>query len=188
LVLKGNNNTLKSEIKCILDIDFTKKDSIGNLLDFKPKKLTSHTRHISDFPCKISQINGLCVECNIVSGAYKNGEQVHVIHEFFLSVPSGYKIIESPSNVVYLPINTKQLDEITIKITDQGPIPPTFFETLHFALFTLPILKSANILRSTNILNHYAKKCKFLCICKANLLFLCKIYCCCWNAKLFGKV
>jgi hypothetical protein len=119
LFLKGNNNTLKSEIKCTLDIDFTKKDSIGNLLGFKPKRLTSHTRHISDFPCKISKINGLCVECNIVSGAYKNGEQVHVIHEFFPSVPSGYKIIESPSNVIYLPINTKQLDEITIKITDQ---------------------------------------------------------------------
>jgi hypothetical protein len=76
-------------------------------------------RHISDFPCKISKINGLCVECNIVSGAYKNGEQVHVIHEFCPSVPSGYKIIESPSNVIYLSINTKQLDEITIKITDQ---------------------------------------------------------------------
>jgi hypothetical protein len=34
-------------------------------------------------------------------------------------LPSGYKIIESPSNVIYLPINTKQLDEIIIKITDQ---------------------------------------------------------------------
>jgi hypothetical protein len=93
LFLKGNNNTLKSEIKCTLDIDFTKKDSIGNLLGFKPKRLTSHTRHISDFPCKISKINGLCVECNIVAGAYKNGEQVHVIHEFFPSVPSGYNSI-----------------------------------------------------------------------------------------------
>jgi hypothetical protein len=47
-----------------------------------------------------------------------------------------------------------------------GPIPPTFFETLHFALFTLPILKSANLLRSTNIFNHFAKNCKFLCIFK----------------------
>jgi hypothetical protein len=34
LFLKGNNNTLKSEIKCTLNIDFTKKDSIGNLLGF----------------------------------------------------------------------------------------------------------------------------------------------------------
>jgi hypothetical protein len=70
----------------------------------------------------------------IVSGSYKNGEKVHVTHEFFPSVPQGYKIIESPLNVIYLPINTKQLNEITIKITDQDGILVNFIEEVRLHL------------------------------------------------------
>jgi hypothetical protein len=119
LLIEGNNNTLKCEIKCSLDIDFTKKDTIGSLLGFSSNTLRANKKHISDNPCKIFKVNALCVECNIVSGAYRNGKEVHVIHEFFPCVPPGYKIIETPSSVIYLPVNTKQIDEITIKITDQ---------------------------------------------------------------------
>ena len=38
---------------------------------------------------------------------------------FYPTVPPGYKIVETPSNVIYLPINTRYLDEVIIKITDQ---------------------------------------------------------------------
>jgi hypothetical protein len=119
LLIHGNNNTLKCEIKCTLDIDFSKNDSIASLLGFTPKKLKRNRTYTSDFPCKILSLNTLCVECNIVSNSYRNGKEVHVIHQFFPSVPPGYKIIETPSNVIYLPINTKQIDEIVIKITDE---------------------------------------------------------------------
>lgn len=119
LIIRGNNNTLKSEVKCTLDINFSRKDSLGNLLGFKDTILKAHKTHISDFPAKILKVNALCVYCNIVTGSYKNGSPVHVIHQFFPTVPPGYKIVERPLNVIYLPINTKQIDEIIVKITDQ---------------------------------------------------------------------
>ena len=45
---------------------------------------------------------------------------MHVIHKFFLVVPPGYSIVEKPSEVIYLPINTKEINEIILKITDQN--------------------------------------------------------------------
>lgn len=120
LIMKGNNNTLKSEVKCTLDIDFSQKNSIGSLLGFHSEKLLANKIHVSHFPAKILKINALCVECNIVTGSFRNGKQVHVIHEFFPNMPPGYKIIETPSNVIYLPIiDKRQISEIVLKITDQ---------------------------------------------------------------------
>lgn len=120
LIMKGNNNTLKTEVKCTLDIDFSRENSIGTLLGFKPRKLQANKTHVSDFPTKILELNALCVECNIVMSSFRNGKQVHVIHEFFPMVPPGYRIVETPASVIYLPINTKQIDEIVLKITDQN--------------------------------------------------------------------
>lgn len=36
-----------------------------------------------------------------------------------LEWPQGYKIVEVPANVIYLPVNAKRLSSITLKITDQ---------------------------------------------------------------------
>lgn len=117
--IKANNNTLKCTIKCSEVIDFTKEDSIGSWLGFKPRKLTAYHSHESDFPVNIFSINSICIECNIVSGSYVNDKQAHILHEFFPTVPAGFKIVESPRNVIYLPINSQVIDEIVIKIVDQ---------------------------------------------------------------------
>jgi hypothetical protein len=117
--IKANNNTLKCRIKCSEDIDFTKQDSIGHLLGFKPRKLAAFGNHESDFPVDIFSVNTICIECNIVGGSYINDRQAHVIHEFFPTVPAGFKIIETPSNVVYLPINTRIIDQIVVNIVSQ---------------------------------------------------------------------
>lgn len=44
---------------------------------------------------------------------------MHILHMFYPTVPPGYKIIEVPSNVIYLPTNIKYIDEIILKIIDQ---------------------------------------------------------------------
>lgn len=117
--LKPNNNTLRSEIECDQPIRFTPINSIGPLLGFAPGRLEANKRHVSDLPVSILKVNAIRVECNITTGAYINGRKVHTVHEFFPSVPSGYKIIEVPSSVIYLPITTRVIDNIQLRIVDQ---------------------------------------------------------------------
>lgn len=105
LTLKANNNTLKAEIKCSETIDFSKSDSIGSLLGFSPTLLSANKRHVSDQPIKIIKVNTVRVECNLVKGSFNNGKEGHVLHEFFPDVEPGYKIIEVPSTIIYLPLN-----------------------------------------------------------------------------------
>ena len=120
LFLKANNNTLTSEIQCSHKIDFRPIDSINEILGFDKILLEENTLHTSSKPVKIVKVNSLCVECNITSGAYNNGEKVHTIHEFFPVVPAGYKIIEIPSKVIYLPVTVKEINFLQIKIVDQN--------------------------------------------------------------------
>ena len=119
LELKPNNNTLRSSIKSSHSIDFYSSDSLGWLLGFKPQILTADTWHDSDHPVRILKVNSLRVECNITTGAYANGDKVHTIHEFFPAVPPGYKIIEVPAQVIYLPINVRSINYIQLRIVDQ---------------------------------------------------------------------
>lgn len=126
LRLSANFNTLKCEIKCSKDIDFSKSDSIGSLLGFKNVKLPANILHYSDFPVDIMKVNMIRVDCNIVTNSFNNGESVHTIHAFYPTDPPGYKIVESPSNVIYLPINTHVIHNITLKIVDQNGEPVNF--------------------------------------------------------------
>lgn len=119
LHLRPNLNTLKCELKCTEDIDFSKDDSIGHLLGFEKNLLVKDKNHESQKPVDIMKVNVIKVLCNIVTGSYDNGILGHTLHEFFPSVGAGYKIIESPQNVIYLPINTKIIDNIIFKIVDQ---------------------------------------------------------------------
>lgn len=117
--LKANNNTLRSEINCSHPLNLIPHDSIGRLLGFTPRILKENTQHSSDLPVKILKINALRVECNITAGAYINNKKVHTIHEFFPRVPPGYKIVEVPSHVIYLPVSVKCIDHLQIRIVDQ---------------------------------------------------------------------
>lgn len=115
----ANNNTLKSMISSNVLIDFNKERSIGPLLGFSKRKLTANELHMSDLNINIIKVNTIRIECNIVSGAYLNNSHVHTIHEFSTVVGPGYKIVEVPRNVIYLPVNVKQLTSLTLKIVDQ---------------------------------------------------------------------
>lgn len=118
-MLRANHNTFKCEIKCNEEIDFTKPNTIGPLLGFKNRKLIKDKWHQSDFPISITNINSICVNCNLVQNTYNNEMPVHILHMFYPNVPPGYKIVENPTNVIYLPINTHHINEIILKITDQ---------------------------------------------------------------------
>lgn len=89
------------------------------MLGFKQKILKPDENHYSDQPINIIKVNTLRIECNIIDGAYINGQRVYTIHEFFPSVPPGYKIIELPKKVIYLPVRSKNISFIQLRILDQ---------------------------------------------------------------------
>jgi hypothetical protein len=115
-----NKNTLTTELKSNALLDFRPKRSIGPIFGFKSKQLLEpNILHKSDGVVKISAVNALKIECNITAGAYSNNSIVHTIHEFYPSVPVGYKIIEVPRNIIYLPVTERSIDNLTVRIVDQ---------------------------------------------------------------------
>ena len=120
LILEPNLNTLKCELKCSHKVDFTKSDSIAELLGFEKKELPENERHFSEHPVNILKVNAIKVDCSLTTGSYNNGELGHTIHEFFPAVGAGYKIIESPQNIIYLPIiKIPEINCLTVRIVDQ---------------------------------------------------------------------
>lgn len=83
-------------------------------------KFERNYKYRSDQIAKITSIDVIRVECDIVSGAYMNGKICHTIHQFSnCKVPPGYKFIEIPRHTVYLPIKEKYLRSIQISVVDQ---------------------------------------------------------------------
>ena len=72
----------------------------------------NNTFRESGFPVSMMKVNFLRIECNITTGAYINVNKVHTIHNFFLTVPPGYKIVEISLYVTYLQIAIKKIDQI----------------------------------------------------------------------------
>jgi len=119
LTIKPNNYTLRSELKCSKPIDFRPSDSIGPLLGFTPRLLPPNVLHESDLPVAILKINALRVECNFTGGAYINERRAHTIHNFFPSVPPGYKTLDVPPNPIYLPVTVTSIHHLQLRIVDQ---------------------------------------------------------------------
>lgn len=115
----ANRNTSTVSINTNVDIDFTSNTSIGQTLGFKKRILKANYLNESDFPVEILKVNALCIDCNIATGSYSNGEPVHIIHQFFPTVAAGYKIVESPQNILYFPVTVKTITNLTVKILDQ---------------------------------------------------------------------
>lgn len=119
LTLKANNNTLRVELQASQPVDFTKDGTIGRMLGFSAKILTVNQKHESDLNVEIIKATNIHVETNITSGAYRNATLSHTIFEFDLSVEPGYRLVKEPSTIIYLPINVRSIDNITLKLVDQ---------------------------------------------------------------------
>ena len=119
ITLGANTSTLK----CVLNIspnyvvDFRLDDSLNTLLGFNSEPYRQGY-HESENVVNIMNINSILVNIDIINGSYVNGVQQPTIYSFFPNVPPGHKIIESPRNLVYLPIVIDKISSINTSITD----------------------------------------------------------------------
>lgn len=115
-----NENTLHCELKSNKRIFFdVKKNTIGSLLGFKDGVLEPNVLHIADNVIKINSTNVIKIETNITTGAYSNDKLMHTLHEFYPSVDVGYKIVEVPRHVIYLPVTVRTIHSFLVRIVDQ---------------------------------------------------------------------
>ena len=118
--IAANSNTLK----CILiigqgyQVDFNQANNISKVLGFTGQKY-SEGFHESEKPVNILSINSILVNIDIIEGSYVNGKTKNTIYSFFPDVSPGFKIIESPVNLVYLPILPYTIQNLNLTITDQ---------------------------------------------------------------------
>lgn len=119
----ANNNTLK----CVINIKipntkiyFDRERSLRNLLGFQSVILESVGEHGGVNPVNILKVNNILVNCDAIDGSYLNERKQPVLYSFFPDVPPGYKIVEKPNAIIYLPISSPVLDEIKIWLTDQN--------------------------------------------------------------------
>ena len=85
------------------EVDFRKDKSINSLLGFHSNLYTSEFYETENI-VNILTINSILVNIDIISGSYVNGSTQPTIYSFFADVSPGYKIIENPHKLLYLPI------------------------------------------------------------------------------------
>ena len=100
------------------DVDYRRYKSINSLIGFDSKLYTLGFNE-SENMVHILTINSILVNTDIISGSYVNGFTQPTIYSFFPDVSPGYKIIENPHNLLYLPLTSDAIHSITILLTDQ---------------------------------------------------------------------
>ena len=118
--ISANSNTLKSILIFEKDyqVDFSHQNSLAKVLRFTNAKYMGGF-HESENVVNILSINSILVNIDIIAGSYVNGTTKNTIYSFFPKVSPGYKIIETPINLVFLPITLDTIDRLELSITDQ---------------------------------------------------------------------
>jgi hypothetical protein len=116
-------------LNCVIEVTSNRytvdlsASTIRTVLGFSGRTLHKG-RHESDQPVNIMPVSSILVKCSIIGGSYVAGSEHPVLHAFFPDVSPGYKVIETPQNVLYLPVTLSgQIQNIRIWLTDQNHIP-----------------------------------------------------------------
>lgn len=120
--IKGNKATMKCVIDCDIKLilDFDVDNSIGPLLGFELRTLENKIHYKSSQTVNITHINTIRIDCDLVTGSFHNGQSTHTLHEFSPAVGPGYKIIEQPKNLIYLPTIRRRINTLNVSIVDQN--------------------------------------------------------------------
>jgi len=116
-----NTSTLRTimTLENNFQVDFRPENSLSNTLGFERKIYTSGLNE-SESVVNILNINSILVNVDIIEGSYVNGSQQPTLYSFFPNVSPGFKIVETPKNLVYLPIFMNTIQRMETTITDQN--------------------------------------------------------------------
>ena len=64
-------------------------------------------------------VNSILVHCNIIHSSYMRGVQAPVVYNFFPNAAPGQKILEAPSNLIYLPVTVDVISTLSVWLADQ---------------------------------------------------------------------
>lgn len=115
--IKPNLITHQTTIRC--SSDFTLSSELARILGFSKESFQRETEYSSDKVVNIFPLSIIQVDVNIARGSYINGKESHSVHAFFPSVASGFRINETPHNLIYHPITTSTIDTLEVRIVDQ---------------------------------------------------------------------
>ena len=118
LYIEADSNTLKCKMSCNQAVDFTVENNISRLLGFE-NRIYEAGDHESGKIVNIMKVNCIKIACNLISGSFSDGTPSQTIHEFYPSVPPGYKIIEVPRHPVFYSINTTSISKVDLFLKDQ---------------------------------------------------------------------
>ena len=121
ITLEANNNTLKSVLNIAANymVDLTPENSVRSVLGFNALMYSSGYNE-SENIVNILSVTSLRITSDIIGSSYSNGSNENTIYSFFPSVGPGYKIIEVPVNLVYLPITMNTISSMETKLIDQN--------------------------------------------------------------------
>lgn len=117
--IEVNSKTLKTTVKSSVRLHFDRKDSIHRNFGFNDCVVQADSPKTSEKTVSITSLNTIVVECDIVNGSFTNGKPGHSIHEFSPNSDPGFKIVEIPKHIVYLPINRHKIQSIQVRVVDQ---------------------------------------------------------------------
>jgi len=123
--IMANTNTLKSvlEIQGDFQVDFRARNSISSVLGLR-NQVYEESIHESDSVVNILSINSILVNVDVIGGSYVNGKTQNTIYSFFPNVSPGYKIVENPRNLVYLPVILDKINKMETVVMDQNGRKP----------------------------------------------------------------
>ena len=98
-------------------IDFRTYHAISSVWGFSIKIYNSKFKKNT---VNILSLHSILVNIDIISWSYVNVSTQPTIYSFFPNISPGYKIIETPVNLVYLPITLDTINSITVWLTDQN--------------------------------------------------------------------
>ena len=116
VTLKAKLNIAKGGYKVKFE---SSSGDLSTLLGFDDKILSAGN-HIGDRIVNILAVNSISVSIDIIAGGVVDGIQRNIVHSFFPACGVGEKIIERPSNLVFLPIIVNRIEDLRIRLLDQS--------------------------------------------------------------------